>query len=358
MSATKSLATAPKLGGNASNIKWALATLGMILLFNLFFTPHFFEISLKNGHLFGSLIDVIYRSAPIIIMGIGMTLAIATKGIDISVGSVAAISGAVAAELLTQANIPLYLVILGAVGVSVLIGMWNGALIAVIGIQPIIATLTMLVMGRGIAQLITDGQIIGISNPGFEYIGNNGYVLGLPFAVTIAVVIFGLAVLLLRRTAMGMFIESIGINKSASRYAGINVRPIMFFIYVFTAFCASIAGLIYASNLKAADCNSAGLNTELDAILAVVIGGTSMDGGKFSLIGTVVGALVIQALTTTILTLGVPVQVTLIVRAMVVFLLCLLQSANFRRLLANAFKQAGTAMRTTKNTGKSEGSVA
>ena len=313
-----------------TNIVWPLLVLAIILLFNLFFTEHFFRIVVRDDHLFGSLIDILNRAAPVMLLAIGMTLVIATAGIDISVGSVTAISGAIAAVLIAKGNAPLFQVIAVPLVVVMILGAWNGLLVSYVGIQPIIATLILLVAGRGIAQLITDGQIIVFENKPFEFIGN-GFLFGLPFSITIVTVVLLITGTLARKTALGLFIESVGGNPNASRYSGVNARGIKSLVYIFTAFCAGIAGLIAASNIKAADPNSSGLNIELDAILAVVIGGTSMNGGKFSLLGSIIGAIFIQTLTTTILTRGVPVQVTLVVKALVVFAVCLLQSEAFRR---------------------------
>ena len=316
------------------SLAWPLLTLALLLLFNLFFTPHFFQIEIKNGHLFGSLIDILNRAAPTMLLAIGMTLVIATAGIDISVGSVLAIAGAIAAVLIAKANAPILLVFTVPVIAAVIFGAWNGMLISYVGIQPIIATLVLLTAGRGVAQLVTDGQIINFHRAPFEYIGGStGFLFGLPFPIIIVAAVFILTQFMTRRTALGLFIEAVGCNATASRYSGINDKSVKMTVYMFSGFCASIAGMITASNIKAADPNSAGLLLEMDAILAVVIGGTPMNGGKFSLAGSMIGALIMQTLTTTILTRGVPVQATLVVRALVVILVCLLQSEEFRKSL-------------------------
>ncbi len=326
----------PKLG----NLVWPLLILALLLLFNLLFTPHFFHIEIKNGHLFGSLIDILNRASPTMLLAIGMTLVIATAGIDISVGSVLAIAGAVAAVLIAKVQAPLAAVFILPVIVAVALGAWNGLLIAYVGIQPIIATLVLLTAGRGIAQLVTDGQIINFQSPAFEYIGGStGFLLGLPVPILIVAVVLLITQWVTRKTALGLFIESVGCNPTASRYSGINDKSVKMMVYMFSGFCASIAGMITASNIKAADPNSAGLNMEMDAILAVVIGGTSMNGGKFSLAGSMIGALIMQSLTTTILTRGVPVQATLVVKALVVVAVCLLQSEEFRGALQVKFRE-------------------
>lgn len=314
----------------SSTIIWPILGLTLILLFNLLFTENFFRLEIREGHLYGSVIDIFNRAAPVILIAIGMTLVIATAGIDISVGSVIAISAAIAAVLIRQASSPLWVAVIVPLMVATIFGIWNGMLVASVGIQPIVASLILMVAGRGIAQLITDGQIVTFENKPFEFIGN-GFLFGLPFTITIFTVLFIITQVITRRTALGLFIESVGCNPTASRFAGINAKFIKWLVYAFSGFCAGIAGLIAAANIKGADANNAGDGLELDAILAVVIGGTSLDGGKFSLCGTIIGALIMQSLTTTILTRGVPVHVTLVVKALVVVSVFLLQSETFRK---------------------------
>lgn len=311
---------------------WPLAALLALLLFNLAWTPGFFSLEVKDGHLYGSLVDVANRATPVLLVSLGMTLVIATGGVDLSVGAVMAIAGSIAAMLLTRSEASLAMVFGATLGLCTLAGAWNGLLVAVCRIQPIVATLILMVAGRGIAQLLTGGQIITVEQAGFSYLGN-GYLLGLPLTVTIVAVTLAVTGALTRLTAMGWFIESVGDNETASRYAGLPVAAVKVLAYAFCGLCSGVAGLIVASDIKAADANNAGLYLELDAIFAVVIGGTLLTGGRFSLLGSVVGALIIQALTTTILTRGVPVEFTLVVKAIVVLLVCLLQSEALRRML-------------------------
>ncbi|HEY6795319.1 MAG TPA: ABC transporter permease [Kineosporiaceae bacterium] len=323
---------------------WPALVLVGLLGLNLFFTPAFFTIELRDGHLYGSLIDILRLGAPLILVALGMCLVIATGGIDLSVGSVVAISGALACLHISQAtNQNSTQVVLAAVGLalvlSLVLGLWNGLLVTVVGIQPIIATLVLMVAGRGLAQLITDGQIITINSSPYALIGG-GYRLGLPFSILIAVAVVLVAVFLTRRTALGLLIESVGGNAEASRLAGIRSRRIAMMVYVFCGLCAGIAGLMITANVHSADGNNAGLWIELDAILAVVIGGTPLTGGRFSLAGTVLGALIIQSLSTTIYTIGVPPETTLLFKALVVIAVCLLQSPVFR---ARVFRRRGTS---------------
>ncbi len=320
---------------SATQLVWPVCALGLLLAFNLLFTPGFFRLEWTEGHLYGSLVDVLNRAAPVLLTALGMTLVIATGGIDLSVGAVIAMAGSVAALLITRGGLDTAAVVTTTLGVCVLAGAWNGVLVSLCGIQPIVATLVLMVAGRGIAQLLTGGQIITFTHPGFAFVGG-GYLLGLPFTVTLVAVTFAATAALTRLTALGLFIESVGNNETASRYAGVNVRLVKLLAYVCCGLCAGTAGLIVAADIKAADANNAGLYLELDAILAAVLGGTSLAGGRFSLLGTIVGALIIQTLTTTILTRGVPVEFTLVVKAVVVLAVCLLQSDALRERLRRA----------------------
>jgi len=328
------------------NLFWPVAILALLLLYNLVTNPHFFSLTIRDGHLYGAVIDIVNRGAPLMIIALGLTLVIATHGIDISVGSVVAISGAVAAALIggtlvlhggtgmqDVTDVPLPLAIAGAVGVALAFGMWNGTLVSVFGLQPIIATLILLIAGRGVAQLITDGQIVTIYYSPYYFIGN-GFLLGLPFSLYIVAAMALVIGLAARRTALGLFIEAIGINPVAARLSGVRARTITFVVYAVCGLCAGVAGLIVSSNVKSADGNNAGLLIELDAILAVVLGGTSLAGGKFTLAGSVLGALVIQTLTTTIYAAGVPPETVLLVKSIVVFVVCILQSDRVRALVA------------------------
>lgn len=339
-----------------SKIFGALVALFLLLLFNLFFTKNFFVISVKDGHLFGSIIDILNRGTPTMLLAIGMTLVIAaTGGTDLSVGAIMAITAAIAARLIGGnlvivngvqqyvSNTPMGIAIIIALGLAMILGLWNGFLVAYLKIQPIVATLVLMVAGRGIAQLITDGQIITIYYKPFFYIGG-GWLLGLPFAIFIVIAVLLVSYLLTRKTSLGLFIESVGINSSASRYTGINEKAVQLFAFIFCGFCAGVAGLVACSNIKCADANNVGLNTELDAILAAVIGGTSMAGGKFNLGGSIIGALLIQTLTTTIYAFGVPAEVTLVVKSLVVVFICFLQSdsaGNFSTKIKALIKQVG-----------------
>lgn len=327
-----------------NSLFWPLVALALVMAFNLLFTPNFFRLEIKDGHLFGSLVDVLNRGAPLMLMAIGMTAVIATAGVDLSVGAVAAICAAVATRLVGNVtdvtSTPLPLVVLITLGVAVLCGLWNGLLVSRANIQPMVATLVLMVAGRGIAQLITDGQIITVYYPPFFYFGA-GYLAGLPFTLFIVAAIFLFAWLMTRRTAIGLFVESVGTNASSSYYSGVNEKNVKLVAYVFCSFCAGIAGLIISSNVKSADANNVGLFMELDAILAVVIGGTLMSGGRFSLAGSVLGALLIQSVTTTIYAFGVPPEVVLVVKSLVVLFVVLLYSEPVKIALDKLARRQG-----------------
>ncbi|MET0549242.1 MAG: ABC transporter permease [Xanthomonas sp.] len=311
---------------------WPLATLAALLLGNGLFDPGFLSLQWRDGHLYGSLVDIGNRAAPLALVAMGMTLVIAVRGLDISVGAVVAIAATVAAWMIgggEHSRFPLWAVLLVPLLVAALCGLWNGLLVVKVGMQPIIATLILMVAGRGIAQLLGDGQILTIYYRPYFYLGN-GFLLGLPFALFVVAAVFVALQLLLGRTALGLFVRAIGHNPRAARVAGVRARLIAVLLYVFCAFSAGLAGLLISSNVKSADANNAGQLMELDAILAVTLGGTLLDGGRFSLAGSVIGALIIQTLTATIYAFGVPAQVTMLIKALLVFAVMLLQSPTFR----------------------------
>lgn len=313
-----------------SKIFWPLISLLALLLFNFVMTPGFLNISIKDGHLFGNTIDILNRAAPLILVSLGMTIVIATQGIDISVGSIIAISAALSATIIVSGGSVPSAVLIG-IAAGLLCGLWNGFLVSYIGVQPMVGTLILYIVGRGIAQLITGGQILTFTNQNFIFLGT-GYIV-LPVAIFIVVFIAILMYFLIRKTALGLFIESIGVNSNSCRYAGIQSKRVVLSLYVICGVLAGIAGIILCANIKSADANNVGLWLELDAILATVIGGTSMAGGRFYLGGTIVGALFIQTLTTTIYSLGVPPEITQVVKAIVVIVVCIVQSAEFRKML-------------------------
>lgn len=303
----------------------------LVLAVDSLVAPHFFQVLLQDGRLFGSPIDILNRAAPVALLAIGMTLVIATGGIDLSVGAVMAIAGATAASM-TVAGHSLPVVLLAALGAGALAGLWNGILVAVLKIQPFVATLILMVAGRGVAQLITSGQIVTFDSPALSWLGS-GSLLLLPTPVIIAVATLLLFWLFTRKTALGMFIEAVGINIRAAKNAGVNTRIVVMLAYVLSGICAAIAGIIVAADIRRDDANNAGLWLELDAILAVVIGGGSLMGGRFNLLLSVVGALIIQGMNTGILLSGFPPELNQVVKAVVVLCVLVVQSPRFIGLL-------------------------
>ena len=306
--------------------------------------PGFFELSLREGRLYGSLVDVCVRAAPVALLSVGMTLVIATRGIDLSVGAVMAICGAVAATLIAEGH-GLATVVAATLLVGLACGLWNGALVSLLEIQPIIATLILMVAGRGIAQLITEGVILTFNNPGFAFLGS-GAVLGLPMPVLIWLAAGLAAGALARLTALGLLIEAIGVNRRAAQLAGVRARALLIAVYAVSGLCAAVAGMIVTADIRGADANNAGLWLELDAILAVVIGGGSLAGGPFSIAASLIGALIIQAINTGILIAGWPPEFNLVIKAAVIIVIQTLQSpAVALRLEALRLSSAARAAR-------------
>ena len=319
-------------------IVWPLLALALILSILWF--------SAARGNRIGSLIDVADNAAPIVLVALGMTLVIATGGIDLSVGAIMALAGTVAAVLISERNWPVPAAAAAALGAGALAGAWNGVLVAVFRIQPLVATLVLMVAGRGVAQLLSGGQQVNVTHPWFDFIGL-GFILGQPFSIWVSAATLLAIALLTRRTAIGLFIESVGDNPVAARYAGVNEVAVKFSVYVVSGLCAAMAGMIAASDIRQSDANSIGLYLELDAILAVVIGGTSLSGGRFSLVGSVIGALIVQAVTGVILTRGVLPEMTQVVKAIVVVVVALLQSPRFITMISSTVRgHGGRTVRT------------
>ncbi len=323
--------------GSKSPILWPLAGLAALVLLNAIHDPGFLKITLLDGHLYGVPVDIFNQGSRTMLVALGMTLVIATGGVDLSVGSVVAIAGAVCAMLL-QGGHGLVTTLAAAVGAGLLAGSANGLLVARFGVQPIVATLILMVAGRGVAQLIVDGQIVIIKSPAFEYVAN-GFLLGLPFAPLLVAALYLVTHLTLRRTALGLFIEAVGDNETASRFAGLAAARIKAFAYIFCGGCAGLAGVLAASNIRAADAYRAGENMELDAIFAVVVGGTALVGGRFVILGTAIGALLIQTLTTTMYNLGVPPAISPVPKALLIIGVSLLQSEKVGRWLGGLWQR-------------------
>lgn len=291
----------------------ALIGLLAIILYNIAFTPYFLDPLTLNTNL--------TQVAPIIIVGAGMTLVIATGGIDLSVGALMAIAGALAPIIFLSKLGPLNNPWIGiplAFVVPVLaagaFGLLNGSLVAYFKIQPIIATLVLFIAGRGIAQVLTNGNLQTFTNPGFQYIGL-GRLFGVPFQVILMVVIVVAVAWAMRATIFGRYILAVGGNEAAARLAGIPVNRVKLAVYAVSGLLAGIAGLIAIAINSSSDANNVGLDMELDAIAAVAVGGTPLTGGRATVVGTLVGALIIQLIHYTLLAHGVPDAAARIVKA-------------------------------------------
>lgn len=316
------------------SLVWPIVGLTGLLIFNAIFSPGFFHLEVRDGHLYGTLVDILNQGSKVMLLAIGMTLVIATGGVDLSVGSLMAIAGAVAAMLVTKISFAAVLVI--SLGIGAAAGICNGLLIGYAGIQPIIATLILMVAGRGLAMMITGGNIITFEYAPMVFLGN-GHLAGLPFTVTLVALVLVITIFATRKTAIGLFLESVGDNERAARFCGINASLVKTMVYAYSGLCAAVAGLIATSNIKAADSSRVGEFMELDAIFAVVVGGTALTGGRFSLVGSIIGALLIQTLTITMYNQGVAPSVAPVPKAVVIVAVCLMQSSQFRAHILSFF---------------------
>jgi ribose/xylose/arabinose/galactoside ABC-type transport system permease subunit len=292
----------------------ALAFLLLLVGYNWIFTPNF-----AAEQTFWNLLLHVSTTT---LVAVGMTLVIATAGIDLSVGAVMALAASTSTLLMGDGGMAV--VVLGTLMIAAWFGALNGTVIATIGVQPIIITLASMIAGRGIAQVLTDGSLVSFQNPAFEYIGK-GKVGPVPVPVLItfaAVVLIGF---LVRHTVFGRSMEAIGDNEEAARLAGVKVRQTKILVYMLAAVLAAIAGMIETARLAAADATKIGLFIELDAIAAVVIGGTLLTGGRALIWGTVIGALIMQVVTTTFNYHNIPHAYALVLKAVIIILAILLQ---------------------------------
>ncbi len=292
------------------------AAIVVLVVYNLVFTENFASVANLNTQL--------VQVAPILIVALGMALVIGTEGVDLSVGSVMAIAAAV---------LPLYLGygIVPAIGLGLvagaLCGLLNGTLVAVVGIQPIVATLALLVGGRGLALVFADGQLKDIRNPELLDLGS-GKLLGIPLIVWIAAVLAALVWLLVRYTTFGRQLVAVGGNRSASALAGLPVRRVLMITYVLSGLLAAIAGIVATARLTASDPSAIGNLYELAAITAVVVGGTPLSGGRVRILGTVAGALLMQLITATLIKHNLPDSTAQIFQAAIIVLAVDLQRAR------------------------------
>ena len=284
----------------------------VLLLFNFAFTPHF--VSAANFR------TQAVQVAPVLIVALGMALAIGTEGVDLSVGSVMALSTSLLSLYLGYGP---WIAALTAVIGGIVVGVANGALIAFVGVQPIVATLALMVAGRGLALVLLP-QLKDVRDPGLASLGS-GDVLGVPYLVLIAAALALLVAFVVRRTTFGRQVLAIGDSRPAARLAGLPVRRVLVVVYVCSGALAAIAGVLATARLTASDPTSLGTLMELSAITAVVVGGTPLSGGRVRVIGTVGGAVLMQLITATLIKNDVPVSVSQMVQAAIIVAAVLLQ---------------------------------
>ena len=323
----------------------------LVLLINLFKDVSFFSVSINNGVLYGRLIDVLNRGSEIAILAIGQTLVVAVSaGTDISVGSVMALAACGGCVVLTGYGNTSVTTILAPVAVGFIVGVLcgmvcgalNGAMVSKLKIQPMVATLILFTAARAVGLLICSNQITYIRYEPYKYLGNFLPGCPIPTPIIVTIIMILLAQLLLKKTSLEMYIQSVGINSRASKICGINSERVCFMCYVICGLCAGVAGMIASSRIYSADSNNIGLNYELDSILAVALGGNSLGGGKFTMAGSIIGAYTIQAITTTLLAMGVSTDQAPVIKAIIVILIVVVQSPVFKNWWRNRSKKAGT----------------
>ena len=329
-----------------------LAALGLLVIFNLIADPSFFTITLKQNSLgnlvlTGNLITILDNASELVILAIGMTLVTAASGgQDISVGSAIAIAGSVVLRVLCGTNsrpdtlqAPIIVAFLVCCVVSMAFGAFNGALVAVFKIQPMVATLILYTAGRSIAAWINNNELPIISDPSFAYFGNFLPGIPLPTPIFIAIACMILAWALLRFTNIGLYSQAVGINASASRLNGIHPQFVKFLTYVILGLCVAVAGFIKVSRFSTINYSVVAKDIEMDAILAVALGGNALSGGKFNMGASILGAYVIQFLTTTLYKFEVESTALPAYKAVVVIILVVLSAPVVREKLASVKKK-------------------
>lgn len=292
-----------------------LFALFLLTVFNLIRDIGFFSLTITTNNdgntvLSGNIISILNGASELAILAIGMTLVTASsRGQDISVGAAAAIAGSVFVRVLRENQITMPIILLAFLAscvVAIIFGAFNGTLVAAFKIQPMIATLILFTAGRSIAYWINGGATPTVESPLLGYIGS--FIPGIPIPTPIIIVIvFGVLVsLVLRFTNLGLYTQAVGINEKSARLNGINAAWIKLLSFMILGVCAAISGAVGVSRIGLINHETLLLDIEMDAILAVAIGGNALSGGKFSLTGSVIGAYVIQALTTTLYAMKVP----------------------------------------------------
>lgn len=329
-----------------------IAALLILAIFNFIADPSFFKITIgynSNGDpvLSGNLISIIDYGSELAILAIGMTLVTAaSRGQDISVGSVIAISGSVVLRVLCGTNsrpetlqAPIIVAFLISCLAAMACGAFNGVLVSVFKIQPMVATLILFTAGRSIAAWINNNELPVITDRTFTFFG--GYIPGIPvptpFFITVACII--IICLALKFTNLGLYVQSVGINEKSSRLNGLNPAFIKFITYVILGLCVAVAGFIKVSRLSTINYSVVAKDIEMDAILAVALGGNSLSGGKFKISASILGAYVIQFLTTTLYKFQVQSDALPAYKAVVVIVLVVLSAPIVREKIAAVFKK-------------------
>lgn len=329
-----------------------IAALIILAIFNFIVDPSFFKITLglnSEGDpvLSGNLISIIDYGSELAILAIGMTLVTAaSRGQDISVGAAIAISGSVVLRVLCGTNsrpetlqAPIIVAFLVSCLVAMAFGAFNGALVSIFKIQPMVATLILFTAGRSIAAWINNNELPVVSDRTFTYFG--GYIPGIPIPTPffIAILCFIITWLALKFTNLGLYVQSVGINEKTSRLNGLNPALIKFVTYVILGLCVAVAGFIKVSRLSTINYSVVAKDIEMDAILAVALGGNSLSGGKFNISASILGAYVIQFLTTTLYKFQVQADALPAYKAVVVIALVILSAPIVREKLAAFFKK-------------------
>ena len=292
----------------------ALAALVLLFVANAVATPHFLDVN--------NFRNILLQVAPTVLVAVGMTYVIATGGIDLSVGSIMAVASAVAAVSLGRG---VGVAILLALAAALVVGTLNGALISGFRIQPIIVTLASLITARGVAQVISNGgQLIPFDNPRFAWLGQ-GQVGPVPVQVALMALVVAAAIFVMRATAFGRYVAAVGGNEAAARLAGVRVHRTKIMVYALSGLLAGLAGLIETARLGASDAQKVGVNIELDAIAAVVVGGTPLTGGRATVVGTLVGALIMQLITTSFNMNGISFAWSLAIKAAIIIVAVYIQ---------------------------------
>ncbi len=312
----------------------------LVLLINLFKDAGFFSIAIKNGVLYGRLIDVLNRGSEIAILAVGQTLVVAVSaGTDISVGSVMSLAACGGCMVLTGYGNTSVTAVIAPIGVGILVGIlfgalcgaFNGTLVAKLKIQPMVATLILFTAARAVGLLLCNNQITYIRYEPYKYLGNFLPHCPVPTPILVTILVIALAQILLKKSSLELYVQSVGINSRASKICGINSELVCFICYVVCGVCAGIAGMIASSRIYSADSNNIGLNYELDSILAVALGGNSLGGGKFNMAGSIIGAYTIQAITTTLLAMGVSTDQAPVIKAVIVVIIVVIQAPVFKK---------------------------